>query len=469
MVRLFQKGKIKPKNSSDIIHSRIGIGFEKLDRDVFDPEKAYDYVAKTGVKWARLQSGWQRTEKQKGVYDFEWLDKIVDKFISLDIQPWLCLCYGNELYTESAKKYFGAVGCPPVHTDGEKEAWLNYVRATVTHFKGRIHFYEVWNEPDGKWCWKHGPNPKELADFTDATARACKDTDPDCEVLGLVLAHGQDEFSENLKKTDILDNLDGITYHAYRVPESKWNDSFNYYKQWIDATGRDIKIIQGESGTQSRYGFAGALKLANWTEQKQAKFLLRHLLCDIRNGCYFTSYFSCMDMIEALNGVNGDVSSYLDYGYFGVLGADFDENGNSVGSYSPKQSYYALQNLCSVLCDDYEVIQPFAKGKINESIFVRDYDADFNDMSSLFIKKPSGATAIIYWKPCNVLTETYEDTVSLAIDNLSYMGQISLCDLLNGKVYELPDSMIGENELINIPVKDSPLMLTFGDFCEWEK
>lgn len=54
MVRLSQKGKITPKSSSEITHSRIGIGFEKLDRNVFDPEKAYDYVAKTGVKWARL-------------------------------------------------------------------------------------------------------------------------------------------------------------------------------------------------------------------------------------------------------------------------------------------------------------------------------------------------------------------------------------------------------------------------------
>lgn len=469
MVRLSQKGKITPKKSKEINHSCIGIGFEKLDRDVFDPEKAYDYVAKTGVKWARLQSGWQRTEKQKGVYDFEWLDKIVDKFISLGIQPWLCLCYGNELYTEDAKKYFGAVGCPPIHSETEKEAWISYVRATVTHFKGRIHFYEVWNEPDGKWCWKHGPNPKELADFTNATALACKSADPDCEVLGLVLAHGQDEFSENLKKTDILDNLDGITYHAYCVPEEDWCSKYNYYKDWLNEVGRDIKIIQGESGTQSRYGFAGALKRANWSESKQAKFLLRHLLCDIGNGCYFASYFSCMDMIEALNGINGDTSSYLDYGYFGVLGADFDENGNSVGSYTPKPSYYALQNLCSVLCDDYEFIQPFANGKIKESIFVRGYDADFNKMSSLFIKKPNGAMAIIYWKPCNVLTETYEGTVSLEFDNLSDMGEISLCDLASGEVYELHNSMISENELVNIPVTDSPLMLTFGNFCEWEE
>ena len=56
MERLIRVGKVAPKDPNAIAKSRIGLGFEKLDRDVFDPEKAYDYVAKTGVKWARLYS-----------------------------------------------------------------------------------------------------------------------------------------------------------------------------------------------------------------------------------------------------------------------------------------------------------------------------------------------------------------------------------------------------------------------------
>ncbi len=97
MYRLTKISKIAPKASKDIKKSIIGLGFEKLDRDVFDPEKSYDFVAKSGVKWARLQSGWQRTEKEKGVYDFEWLDIIVDKMLEIGVEPWLCLCYGNSL------------------------------------------------------------------------------------------------------------------------------------------------------------------------------------------------------------------------------------------------------------------------------------------------------------------------------------------------------------------------------------
>ena len=138
MVTLKKIGRIPPKHATSISHSRIGLGFEKLDRGVFDPEKAYDKVAALGVKWARLQSGWARTEKEKGVYDFSWLDDIVDNLLARGVAPWLCLCYGNPLYTERAREVFGAVGCPPIFSDEEKDAWDRYVAATAAHFSGRI-------------------------------------------------------------------------------------------------------------------------------------------------------------------------------------------------------------------------------------------------------------------------------------------------------------------------------------------
>ena len=65
----------------------MGLGMEKLDRDAFDPEKVYDKVAALGVKWIRIQSGWQKTEKEEGVYDFAWLDSQVDNLLSRGLPP----------------------------------------------------------------------------------------------------------------------------------------------------------------------------------------------------------------------------------------------------------------------------------------------------------------------------------------------------------------------------------------------
>ena len=152
MFRLKKIGEIEPVASKDVKKSKLGLGFEKLDRDVFDPEKAYPYVAQTGAKWIRIQSGWARTEKVKGEYDFAWLDSIVDNLLKIGTMPWICLCYGNGLYDEEAAKIFGAVGIPPVKTQEQKDAWYNYVYALVSRYKERgVERFEVWNEPDGIW------------------------------------------------------------------------------------------------------------------------------------------------------------------------------------------------------------------------------------------------------------------------------------------------------------------------------
>ena len=69
------------------------VGCETLDRDYADFDKFYQYMGETGVGYARLQSGWAKSEPKKGKYDFAWLDRHVDGLISQGIHPWLCLCY----------------------------------------------------------------------------------------------------------------------------------------------------------------------------------------------------------------------------------------------------------------------------------------------------------------------------------------------------------------------------------------
>lgn len=468
MEQLKKIGRIKPKKSVEIKKSRIGLGFEKLDRDIFEPENAYPFVSASGIKWARLQSGWQRTEREKGVYDFLWLDKIVDKMIEIGVEPWLCLCYGNDLYTSAAKTVFGAVGCPPINTDEERKAWAAYVKATVSHFKGRIHYYEIWNEPDGQWCWKHGPNAIELAEFNKRTAIACKEADPDCEVIGLTLCFAL-PFATEFAETGVLDYLDGISYHAYCVDEEEWKNRLEFFKEWrIKYNKPELKIFQGESGTQSRSDGCGALKGGAWTELKQSKFLLRHLIIDLALGAEFTSYFSCMDMAEALRGTVGDLKSISDFGYFGVVGAEFDQNARATGNYYAKPSYYALQNLASVLCEDYEetdIVVEVIKER-SQRMFGENFD--FNGATKYFFRRADSSVALFYWNAKNILTETYDGETSFRIKSEYVSGDVKLVDMLDGSIYELDENHFmledGYYRFKNIPITDSPILITFGGF-----
>ena len=469
MERLIKVGKITPKSSKDIKFSKIGIGFEKLDRDVFDPEKAYDALSKIGVKKARLQSGWQRTEKEKGVYDFEWLDRVVDSLIAIGIEPWMCLCYGNQLYSEPARQWYGGVGVPPICTEEEKTAWDNYVRALVKRYVGKVHYYEVWNEPDGLWRQGFGDNAAEYAEFTRVTAKACKETDPTCEVIGLALAYRR-WFAEGFAEAGGLDYVDAVTFHMYNIDEETWLSKPAFIKEIMEKHGKGhLPLIQGEGGVQSRSDGHGAMWGAAWTPLKQCKYLLRHFITNLGLDFEWVSYFSCVDMIEALDGTVGDLNSYLDYGYFGVLGADFDENGKSVGTYSPKPSYYTLQALCSIFAEGADVCDVPVESEIRETRRLLGNDFDFNDTKHWAFKRGDNY-AVFYWVPKNILSETYEGTISLKLGDEVKGKGIYLTDLIDGTVYKLDEKMVAEDGyLVSIPVLDAPLMLTFGDFCDWER
>ena len=57
--------------------SKLCLGLECLDRDLWEFEPALPLIKNIGIKRVRIQSGWQKTEKSPGIYDFSWLDNIV--------------------------------------------------------------------------------------------------------------------------------------------------------------------------------------------------------------------------------------------------------------------------------------------------------------------------------------------------------------------------------------------------------
>ena len=466
MYRLNKIGKIKTKSAPEVTRSRLGIGFEKLDRDAFNPENAYDKISKIGVKWIRIQSGWQKTEKEKGVYDFAWLDSIVDNIIARGMTPWMCVCYGNKIYGGMAEEVFGAVGCPPIHTEEQKLAWHNYCRALSEHYKGRVEHFEIWNEPDGLHCWKHGLCAEEVGEFNIATAKALREGNSDCYIIGGALGAINMSFEKKLFKTGMLDYVDAISFHAYTFDDTRLGHGIRALRAAIDMYNPKVEIIQGESGAQSRPNGNGALRSGAWTERKQCKLMLRHLVTDLGMGCKFTSYFSAIDMMEALKGRVGDVGSYKDFAYFGVLRAEFDENGAAIGEYSQKPSYYALSNLASLLSGDTRAIdlpitvQPDMAPHLGNAPTLK-----ASQVEMFGFRLDSGAFALAFWHPSDYMTSDYEGALSLAT---AIEEKIRLLDPMDGTIYELSENMLTKDDWGNdilklLPIKDYPLFLIFGD------
>lgn len=351
-------GKLKTARSTDITDSRLGVGFECLDRDMWDSNQAWPVLDELGVKWARVQTGWARTEKQPGVYDFKWLDQIVDKLLVRGVNPWLSISYGNPLYTGSINtspagtepEYvqcdtFG-VGFPPLNTAKERAAWQAYVRALVRHFRDRVTHYEVWNEPDLLSFWKSQPRAAEYVDLVRLTEKPLRDEQPEAKLICGAIAWGMTvwslKFLEDCLKAGMHEYADIISYHGYKsIPERHSTQEIAAFKHLLQKYKPELSYWQGEAGMQSYVPDAArgknALSTMTCTEAIQARMLLRRTLLELQNGCAMTSYFNMADFAHYVNCKN----TY----HYGLV---------RLKDGSCKPSYYALQSLCTLLCSPAE-------------------------------------------------------------------------------------------------------------------
>ena len=96
------------------------------------------------------------------------------------------------------------------------DKWREYVYRTVSHYKGRIHYWEVWNEPFSYSWWSD--TPENYFVLMKAAWEAAKEADPDCEVVGGCLAQldyaGTRGFMNRLFASGGLDYMDILSIHA---------------------------------------------------------------------------------------------------------------------------------------------------------------------------------------------------------------------------------------------------------------
>ena len=282
-------GKIKPRPASAIASSMLWIGGEVLDRDyaVYDHYKKY--LGPLGAKKIRLQSGWAKTEKVKGVYDFNWMDNVVDDALRQGVQPWIQISYGNPIYPGA-----GGIGLGEGLITSEEgfTAWEKYVAALVDRYKDRVKEWEIWNEADLK---TNGVSQGDYLKLFMRTAPVVRKSQPDAFIVGLALAHVNEtklvtDFLDYLKSTHQLNLVNAITIHGYPENPDATLKSLLQYKDLVKTYAPGLQVWQGESGCPSSYGSSGALGKYPWTETSQAKWDIRRALMHIGNQVPFSLF-----------------------------------------------------------------------------------------------------------------------------------------------------------------------------------
>lgn len=355
-------GKLPILKSREIKNSRVGIGLETLDRETFDPKVAIPPLGRTGVKYARCQTGWIRCEKEKGKYDFSWLDEVADLLEEQGIEPWFSISFGNPFYTpyahfdklwEKHKDHMeipgwprGYVGeAPNYYGEEAMEGYKNYVRAMVKHFLGRVKIWEVWNEPEHFWCYQgkkiaETDGPRKVAeDYTELvriSAEVIREVNPEAIVVSCTSSAGTTIIRE-LGRAGLGKYIDVHSFHSYgtyaRVPEWFMEQRVAHMKHFLSVPGKEVELIQGESGRASGPSMTRATRP---NEYNQAKFVCRRYFNDIGAGVKISSYFTASDFFRYY----ADGSDQ----YYGIVGLDG----------SLKLGFHAV-SACATLLDGAEV------------------------------------------------------------------------------------------------------------------
>ena len=192
-------GQLKPRHASEIVSSNWSIGGETLDRDLTLFSEWKSYVGPLGAKKMRLQAGWAKCEQQRGVYDFAWLDEVVDGLLAQGVSPWLQTAYGNPIYPKGGGIHLNA-GFPG--SDQALQAWDAWMRTMARRYRHKVKVWEVWNEPE-----KHDVN--DYAALYIRTATIIREVVPNARIYALSLA--------KIQHTDYLANFLEILHRQNKL------------------------------------------------------------------------------------------------------------------------------------------------------------------------------------------------------------------------------------------------------------
>ena len=287
-----QLGVIQQKSVPEVNSSPWSLGCETLCRDYIDWNLYKEYVVPLGIKLIRLQGGWAKTEQQKGVYDFKWLDDIIDDALARGLDIWLETDYGNPIYEGGGGRDL-AGGFPT--SEVALAAWDQWVEAMATRYKDKVKKWAMWNEPD----INRDHTATDIAEFNIRTAEVIKRVIPDARIGALRLARNDPKWLEEcltpIVEKGKLHLFEWVVYHGYSPNPDRSYASVRGQQEVLARIAPNLKLWQGENGAPSEMARRFAMSNIPWSELTQSKWNTRRMLGDRGNGVDISAVFTICD------------------------------------------------------------------------------------------------------------------------------------------------------------------------------
>jgi polysaccharide biosynthesis protein PslG len=421
-------GKLRTKSSNQIASSCWGVTIQ-----AYHGGEEFRQASWLGIKWARILFNWR--DGKDTVESYERYEEYVDRYLAAGIKPIFTV------YVMLSDPETGLIpGNEIIQRPDGLARYVTFLQEGVAHFKNRVQHWEIWNEPNTRYFW-HGPiGPGDYARLAKVIASAIKRSDPDAKVAvgafaGVPIAYIQEFFNASPGH-----DFDAVSFHPYGTTPEELDPNLS---QLIDMTRKysanDIQLWATESGYPSTPNSADWTGSGPWTEDLQAVWLLRRLLCNYGLGTKINLYYTLVDIPDLT----------IDHG--GKKGEKgTDTSGLLDTAYGEKEAFRAYQNLASLLDDRFIVMKADVQIESSEKPSVKPRIVPFGSNNKL--------AGLAVWLPVKLgVEETVKCDIVL---HGTTIDSPVLLDPMTGKAYLETKRLQGQDTVFaNIPVSQVPLFL----------
>jgi polysaccharide biosynthesis protein PslG len=387
-----------------------GIQLGACQAGLTESKAEYELMNTLGVEWIRSAFFWSKMEKEPGVWDFTFYDKLILEAEKYNKKVLIILTYDVSW----------------IHKEGEKgrnvtpqnlKYYLNYVKIVAERYGDRAAGFEIWNEPNTPMFWKGSDS--DFFELTKRTTELLKQIVPDKPVaVGSIFYHPIMFGKSYLKKMIVsgaLNYADAVSLHPYGLSLTASAKRVAAADKLIKDYGYDKEIWITEIGVTT-----GGWYPNKTTVPKQANAVIKAITRLSVAGADLITWFKLLDGQMPEDIIPGISSEE----FFGLAYPDF--------SLKPSGLSYSL----------------IAKA-IHGSRYIPDgislIDISNKKLESYRFDKDKSYTSLVLWSNGSEVT----------IDILGYKAQFTIINLLTGKqtVYVYGDPIIIDSDPVLITGK----------------
>ncbi len=274
-------------------------------------EKEIELMRLCGARHTRNGFSWPEIQPEKEVFNWIRADHFMNLLEANNLALQTAFIWAPAWAVRKGReKTRRGLPCP------DFDAYRNYARTLVRHYRGRIRFYEVWNEPDISDFAAF--SAEEYTQLQRIAYEEVKKADPEALVLAGGFGNTNGLPLQKVVFTQAPDTCDIIAYHEHGIFSNYTGPIERVLKFW-----RELKVKQPWFANET------AVSSAAVSENEQAVTLFKKLIYSWSRGSIGYTWYNLRN--KGWNPKNGEHN-------FGMVTMDFQ----------PKPVYVAFNALASL-------------------------------------------------------------------------------------------------------------------------